>query len=233
MEVFPCGPIRAVLFDFYGTLTHAVRRGPQHAAVARSLGCELADLATVLDQSFYPRSRGVHGSSEASLRWVCQQLGVRPSRSRLRAAMRLRLGAMRADTRLRTEAVPALTWLQRRGLATAVVSDCTQELPAILPDLPVWPLIGATAYSVQVGQCKPNPEIYLTACRQLSVAPEQCLYVGDGGSRELTGASALGMTAVRLTAPDLAGHLVFNADAGWAGREASTLLDAVGYTLAG
>ena len=53
--------------------------------------------------------------------------------------------------------------------------------------------------------------MYLTACERLRVEPEECLYVGDGGSRELTGAAAVGMTAVRLVAPDLAGHLVFDA----------------------
>jgi len=56
------------------------------------------------------------------------------------------------------------------------------------------------------------------------VAPEDCLYVGDGGSHELTGAAAVGMTPVRLAAPDLTDHLVFNADADFSGPSVSSLM---------
>lgn len=40
---------------------------------------------------------------------------------------------------------------------------------------------------------KPDPAIYLLACRRLGVAPEDCVFVGDGGDRELEGAAAVGM----------------------------------------
>ena len=47
--------------------------------------------------------------------------------------------------------------------------------------------------------------------------------MGDGGSRELTGAAAVGMTPVRLNAPDLADHLVFNRDDDFAGLSVPSL----------
>ena len=65
--------------------------------------------------------------------------------------MPARVNALKADTRLRDDAVSALTAIKRRGLATAVVSDCTHELPAFLPSLPVAPLLDATVYSVRLG----------------------------------------------------------------------------------
>ena len=61
------------------------------------------------------------------------------------------------------------------------------------------------------------------------VSPEDCLYIGDGGSQELTGARAVGMTAIRLAAPDLAGHLRFNGEQGWTGPSARTLTEAVRF----
>lgn len=216
---------RAVLFDFFGTLTYSVRRGPLHAAVAEALGCDLTSLLAVLDRSFYARARGAYGSAEATLRWICEQAGARPAGRALRTAADFRLAAISADTRLRADAVGTLRALRQRGLRTAVVSDCTHELPALMPHLPVAPLLDAHAYSVEIGHCKPAPEIYLAACARLGVAPEQCLYVGDGGSHELTGAAELGMTAVRLDAPDLASHLVFNADHHWSGPSVTALSD--------
>ena len=112
--------------------------------------------------------------------------------------------AVRADTRLRADAVPVLAALRQRGLRTGVISDCTHELPAFLPQLAVAPLLDVRVFSVQVGRCKPDPALYLAACQRLGLAPGDCLYVGDGGSQELTGAERAGMTAVRLAAPDLA-----------------------------
>ncbi|MFD0594735.1 HAD family hydrolase [Catellatospora coxensis] len=139
--------------------------------------------------------------------------------------------AVRADTHLRPEAVPTLWRLRRAGVRLAVVSDCAWELPEIMRSLPVDRLLDAKVYSVQVGCSKPDPRIYLAACARLGVAPEDCVFVGDGGSRELTGAQALGIRAIRLAAPDLADHLQFASDDGFAGESAVTLADAAALAM--
>jgi putative hydrolase of the HAD superfamily len=218
---------RAALFDFFGTLTQSVQRGPQHADIARSLGCDPDVVVDVLNRSFRARARGLFGSAEATLRWVSEQAGAKPSARQLNTAIAARVNALRADTRLRPDAVDALRALRERGIRTAVVSDCTHELPAFLPHLPVAPLLDAQVYSVEVGRCKPDAMMYLTACWELGIPPEECLYVGDGGSRELSGAADLGMTAVRLAAPDLADHLVFDPDLLFAGPVVTSLGDIV------
>lgn len=218
---------RAVLFDFFGTLTRAVIRGPWHAEIARRLGCAPAAFTAVLDRSFRARARGAFGGPEATLRWVCGQLGVEPPADRLAEAVRARIAAVRADTRLRGDALSTLAALRARGLATAVVSDCGYELPAFLPRLPVSGLLDAQVYSVDVGECKPHPAMYETACQRLGVPPSDCLYVGDGGGQELTGARAAGMQAVRLAAPDLGGHLVFAPDQEFAGPTVRSLWEVV------
>lgn len=218
---------RAVVFDFFGTLTRAVQRGPQHAEIARALGADPEAVRGVLDRTFRARARGRYGSAEATLRWVIEQAGGRPRPSQVRALVPARINALKADTELRADAVSALTALRRRGLSTAVISDCTHELPAFLPQLPVAPLLDSTIYSVRLGVCKPDPRIYLAACDELGVTPSECLYVGDGGSNELTGAGAVGMTPVRLVAPDLAHHLVYDADTNFAGRTVRSLTEVV------
>ncbi|MEH0937495.1 HAD family hydrolase [Micromonospora psammae] len=218
---------QAVLFDFFGTLTRGVQRSAAHQTTADLLGCPADTLAAVLDRTFYQRASGEHGNAEATLRWVCVQAGVHPSDTAVRAAVAARHRAVRADTRLRRDAVPALAGLRRLGLRTGVISDCTHELPAFLPQLAVAPLLDVRIFSVQLGRCKPDAALYLTAAQRLDVRPEDCLYVGDGGSRELTGAQRAGMTAVRLTAPDLAGHLVFDAEEGWDGPVVESLSEVV------
>ncbi|MDG4793567.1 HAD family hydrolase [Micromonospora sp. WMMD1082] len=214
---------QAVLFDFFGTLTRPVQRGAGHRTTAELLGCPPDTFVEVLDRSFYERASGRFGSAEATLRWVCDQAGVRPPEEALRAAVALRHQAIRADTRLREEAVPTLRALRRRGVRTGLISDCTHELPLFLPGLAIAPLLDVRVFSVQVGRCKPDAALYLAACTRLGLHPRNCLYVGDGGSQELTGAQRAGMSAVRLAAPDLVDHLVFNLDAGWSGRVMTSL----------
>ena len=216
---------RAVVFDFFGTLTRSVQRGPQHADIARRLGCDPEVIRGVLDRTFHSRARGTFGSAVATLRWVTEQAGAHPRAAELEKAVPARVDALKADTRLRPDAVSALTAIKQRGLATALVSDCTHELPEFLPSLPVAPLLDARVFSVEVGVCKPDPAIYLAACDRLEVRAEECLYVGDGGSRELTGAAAVGMTPVRLNAPDLGDHLVFDRDTEFHGRSVPSLTD--------
>jgi putative hydrolase of the HAD superfamily len=215
----------AVLFDFFGTLTRSVQRGSAHAATAELLGCPPETLTEVLDRTYYRRATGRLGTAEATMRWVCAQAGVHPSDRAVRAAVASRHRAVRADTRLRAEAVPVLAALRQRGVRTGLISDCTHELPAFRPQLAIAPLLDVRVFSVQVGRCKPDPALYLAACRRLGLDPADCLYVGDGGSQELTGAQRAGLTAVRLAAPDLAGHMVFNADRGWAGPVLASLTE--------
>jgi putative hydrolase of the HAD superfamily len=220
---------RAVLFDFFGTLTRAVARGRAHQNIARWLGCDPRAFTAELNQTFLVRARGGYGPPARALRRVTDAVGARPSRSQLALAQPLRVAAVRADTQLREDAVPVLRMLRSRGLRTGLVSDCGPELPDYLPTLPVAPLLDTCVYSIEVGVCKPDPLIYKIACSRLDVSPEECLYVGDGGSQELTGARAVGMTAIRLAAPDLAGHLRFNSEQGWTGPTARTLSEAVRF----
>lgn len=218
---------RAVLFDYFGTLTQAVRQGPDHRRMARRLGCDPDAWLDLLARTFYARASGQLGEPIEALRHLADSLGAEPGRRDLHDVYSARVSAIAREGPLRPDAVRVLSALRGRGLRTAVVSDCWYELPQLLPGLPVFPLLDTRVYSVEMGCCKPDPAMYLTACARLDVRPEDCLYVGDGGSRELTGAAALGMTPVRLVAPDLVGHLSYEPDMAFRGLTVTSLPDVI------
>jgi phosphoglycolate phosphatase-like HAD superfamily hydrolase len=88
----------------------------------------------------------------------------------------------------------------------AVVFDFFATLTPSTPEA-VWQehgagLVDARVLSCEAGRRKPDPVLFTTIARQLGVAPADCLYVGDGGGGELSGASACGMHAVMLRAAD-------------------------------
>jgi putative hydrolase of the HAD superfamily len=219
------GAYRAIIFDFFGTLTSAVTRGPAHAPIARRLGCEPDAFARALDVTFRDRSVGAYGDPAQALTAVARLAGGDPSATAVASVLPDRIEAIATDTRLRPEAPYVLDTLRRFGFRTAIISDCGPELPVFLPSLPIAPHVETCVFSIDIGHRKPEPIMYETACARLGVEPAQCLYIGDGGSRELSGAAAAGMSAVRLSSPDLGTHLVFDHDDGWCGPEIESLTD--------
>lgn len=226
--------LRAVVFDFYGTLT--VTRTPAGSRAARAeqaaiLGVDPdrfdAELGATVDERF----TGAGGDVAGSLRWVCERLGHVPDAPSVQHAAVRRLELERAFGEPRPEAVDVLRTLRADGLRVGVISDCSAELPVYWRGLPIAELVDATVFSFVTGHRKPAPENYLLCCERLGVEPADCLYVGDGGSDELAGARRVGMRAVHLAVPEESDGLVYGKHAEWDG-ETVTSLGAVPELLA-
>lgn len=53
-------------------------------------------------------------------------------------------------------------------------------------------------FSCEVGIAKPAPEIYQIACDRLGARAKDCVFLGDGGSDELSGALQVEMEPILL-----------------------------------
>ena len=82
-----------------------------------------------------------------------------------------------------------------------LISNCAEEVSVLWSSTPFAPLVDTAVLSYNVRLAKPDPRIYAMAAEGLGVAAEECLYVGDGTSNELSGAQRAGMTAVLMRAP--------------------------------
>ena len=80
-----------------------------------------------------------------------------------------------------------------------LVSNFYGNIQTILEDFGLDGFFEEVVESSVVGVRKPDPAIYRTCLRRLGIAPEECLYVGDGGSFELETARSLGLQAVQAT----------------------------------
>jgi HAD superfamily hydrolase (TIGR01549 family) len=56
--------------------------------------------------------------------------------------------------------------------------------------------------SDDVGLCKPTPEIFALACRQLEVEPSRTLFIGDSMHADVEGAAAAGLTPIWIGDPE-------------------------------
>ena len=61
---------------------------------------------------------------------------------------------------------------------------------------PLFQYFNDAVFSCDVALLKPDRQIYELAMQRMNVSPEQCLFVGDGGSSELLGAKYAGMGTV-------------------------------------
>jgi putative hydrolase of the HAD superfamily len=77
-----------------------------------------------------------------------------------------------------------------------LISNADVMEVATWSESPLAGLFDAEVFSCVAGCVKPEPEIFHQCLRQLRLTPGECLYVGDGGSDELTGAKNIGMPTV-------------------------------------
>ena len=128
----------------------------------------------------------------------------------------------------RPDAVEVLSRLRESGHKTGLISDCSHEVPVVWPETALAPLIDVAVFSCSVGMRKPDPAIYRLAAERLRVRPEQCLFVGDGGSNELSGALEAGMhpVLIRLDADSTEAHLARREE--WNGPAVSSLREVLG-----
>lgn len=98
---------------------------------------------------------------------------------------------------LHPEIIPMLTALKNKGHSIGLISNCFSEEAEVIRRSQLFPYFNAVYLSYEQGIQKPDEEIFHRCMDSLSVIPEECLYVGDGGSYELETARRLGMKAVQ------------------------------------
>jgi putative hydrolase of the HAD superfamily len=212
--------LAAVVFDFFATLTPSTPEAVWQVHTARSaalLGLDAAVWRRALDESWPERATGALGDLPATFRELARRHGAEPDDDALDAACAARNAAQSELFVFRPDALEVLTAVHDRGLRVGVLSDCTVELAEAWPTLPVAPLVDARVLSCEAGRRKPDPWLFTTIAGHLGVPAGQCLYVGDGGGRELSGASACGMRAVMLRADDWYTSSAHAREDDWAG----------------
>jgi putative hydrolase of the HAD superfamily len=220
--------MNAVVFDFYGTLTPVSPSeawASNAARLAAVMGVSPTALIQVLDDSFPERISGALGGVRQTLAAVADRLGVRLAEEQLDKAARIRRTVQESMFALRPEALGVIAQLRSAGLRIGMVSDCTVELPEAWSRLPLASLVDAPVFSCVERTRKPDARLFRKAAADLGTDPVRCVYVGDGGGRELTGASGVGMRAVLLAGPDWHAHGDHNRETGWTGLRIGSLTE--------
>jgi putative hydrolase of the HAD superfamily len=197
--------VRAVIFDFYGTLARWADGTPSYASIFADHGYTLD--ASVLN-GYFSRYNGIeHGehsvSEEAYEVWVRSRLrqltrdgGVEEEDAEaiVDALRQLDQGPMVAYP----EAVATLGALRDAGLMLGVCSNWGWELNAYLDQVGLLALVDSSVTSARAGARKPHPDIYRTSVGLLGVSTDDVVFVGDSWEPDVRGPRRLGMSGVHV-----------------------------------
>ena len=197
---------QAVIFDLFGTLVPNLALVENESTLRRMasvLSVSPDDFARLWTDTYDARMNGVFHGYQATIEYICQQIGGTLADSQIELAAQIRFDVTKREiTSPRADAIEVLSYLKSKGYKTGLISNCSADAIAVWKDAPLAPFIDVVVFSCSVGLMKPDPRIYQLAVEQLVVKPENCLYIADGIGQELKGASQVGMHPVLIRVHD-------------------------------
>ena len=196
---------KAIIFDLFGTLVDSYSVQGYNRLLtdmASALELPIEDFSKIWRDTTYERGIGIFKTTEESIRHVCNILKTSVSDEKIRNCVQVRLENTRRALTPKNGAVDILKKLRELGYKIGLITNCSSEAPLLWKNTEFFHLFDATIFSASAGLKKSDAQIYNLACEQLGVEPSECLYIGDGDSNELSGASQLGMDAVMIRDPN-------------------------------
>ena len=192
--------IEAVLFDLFETL---ITESGEQPSGASSLGPRLGldpDAFRIEWQRRRPALVRGQLSFVDALAEIGLALGISLNAAQLE---QIRLERVRAKARVLARVEPGvlvvIDELLRRGKHVGLISNCIAEDVEFWPESELAQRVPEPVFSFAVGLAKPEPAIYSLALERLGVAAQAAVFVGDGESDELAGASRAGLCSYRAT----------------------------------
>lgn len=190
--------IQGICFDLFNTLV-CVGQVPAHVgpSTPEVLG---VDVQAWRDACF-SEHHDICGPTDATenLRRMAHSINLQIPEATIQRAVQAR--QRRFDYALQhveAQVLQVLDELRQSGMRLALVSNASTAEVQYWSASPLASLFDTAVFSCHCGSMKPEPGIYQRALTVLALAPQNCLFVGDGGSNEHHGAHAVGMKPVLL-----------------------------------
>ncbi|MBO4457690.1 MAG: HAD-IA family hydrolase [Butyrivibrio sp.] len=191
--------IKAVIFDMFETLVTLFEGKPYYSEdIAEDVGVDVAAFRKVWHATEKDRSIGKYTIEEA-LEVTLKELGVY-SEEKVKLAAGKRVAALNNTfANIPEDTFRLLKELKARGIKIGLITNTFSDEREIIRKSPLFDYFDVTLISYEQGMCKPAPELFDMMAERLKLDPSECLYVGDGGSRELYAAREAGMYPVQCT----------------------------------
>ncbi|WP_336772452.1 HAD family hydrolase [Paenibacillus sp. MMO-58] len=196
--------VQAVFFDLFETLItefeNGVRKAPRSNHFVGQLGVDTHLFEQEWKKRQERRMNGTFPDFPSVLRDILSTLGHEAAEEIIDNIHKERIASKSIPfNRIDPAILDMLEQLRSSGIKRCLISNCapeevysweTSELAAYFDDV---------IFSYAVNTAKPEPHIYQLACERMGVSPTDSLFIGDGGSDELSGASSSGLQAYHAT----------------------------------
>lgn len=189
--------IKAVIFDMYETLITLFESTEYTGTeIAEDMGLDEALFRSIWDISDSDRATG-----KVTLEEVIET--IMNKNHCYNASLFEKIIEKRIVTRrecfnhMHPEIMLMLSKLKEKNIKVGLISNCFSEEARLIRESILFPCFDAIYLSFEQGVQKPDKEIFVRCMAELEVLPEECVYVGDGGSCELEASSELGMNAMQ------------------------------------
>jgi putative hydrolase of the HAD superfamily len=191
---------KGVIFDLFHTLTGPESEWGSLPDTSKVLGVEQNAWNEALVEGSKWRLLGQERDALTIIRRLAHSIDPTIPEETIGEAKQIRTQRFRHSLQnIPQKNIETLKALRAEGLKLGLLSN------ADVSEIEGWsesPLCGSfhtEVFSCEVGHVKPEPEIYLKCLELIGLAPEECLFIGDGGSDELRGAQGVGLTPVFIS----------------------------------
>jgi len=193
--------INAVFFDLYETLITEWDNGKRKATHSvEELGIPADIFKNEWNIRVEKRMNGTFENYQSVLKDILQSLKMPIDEKVLEIVEGGRIKAKAISfEHIDQPILDALSLLKKMRIKIGLISNCTPEEITTWESSNLADFFDDVIFSFQAKCAKPDPKIYLTACKNLGVEPKEALFIGDGGSNELDGATKVGMKAYHAT----------------------------------
>jgi putative hydrolase of the HAD superfamily len=189
-----------IIFDLFHTLVSLKSDGTSGRSTSDLLGIPEKDWNRLLWESSEHRLRHSYQDDVTIIRELAHMYDPSISESTIIQAARSR--AIRFRDCLENpskERIDAIRQLHKKDHKMILLSNADVMEKRGWNESPFAPLFMDALFSCDIGYIKPEPEAYKTALQVSQSNSDGAVFVGDGGSNELKGAKACGITTIMTT----------------------------------
>lgn len=224
---------KAVIFDLYGTLIENPSKNEyknELEIMSAILKIDIKEFEHYWNRETYmKRVLGYYKTIEGNLIDICKSAKVNISHEKIMNAAASRENFTKSSLeKLKDNTRAVLEGLKKRGYKIGLISDCSCDVPKYWNTCKIKSFFDSEVFSCVSGVKKPDNKIYRLSLNELDLKPDECIYVGDGGSFELTGALNAGMSPVLISYAETRMTFRHNVDI-WNGRRIQNLSELMKY----
>ena len=189
--------IKAVIFDMFETLvTHFESPVYMGKQIANDIGITEQKFREIWDTTDEDRTLGNKTLEEV----IEESLRVNDCYSSnlfQKIIDKRKMSKIECFKHIHPDIIPMFKELKEWNIKIGLITNCYYEESDIIKNSILYDFFDVACMSCELGMKKPEVGIFQKCIKDLGVMPEECLYVGDGGSFELESALLFGMHPVQ------------------------------------